>query len=148
MTLKGTIATNHIPVNKYTLSVATQPEFIFTTVSGVEQETAGTVLPDNTRASGGEQQPFDLTCEIPLHHSAEVVALEAWFKEGKDPVTATYKKVGTMIYKDISGAVKKSLQLNGMWITKLKYPDTDMSNEEGEMAVLEVTFSVDDYKII
>jgi hypothetical protein len=147
MTLKGQIQANHIPINKYSLSVATLPALIFTTVSGIEQETAGTILPDNTKASGGEQQPFELTCEIPLHHAAEVAAIEAWYKEGKDPVTATYKKTGTMIYSTIGGTVGKTLTVSGMWVSKVKYPDTDMGNEEGELALLEVTFSCDDYTI-
>ena len=148
MTLKGIIQTSHIPINKYEFSVETLPALIFTTVSGIEQETGGTVLPDKTKVTGGEQEPFELTCEIPLHHAAEIAALEAWFAEGKDPVTATYKKTGTMLYYNISGVVAKSLSLAGVWVSKLKYPDADMGNEEGELALLEVTLSVDDYAVI
>jgi len=144
MTLKGTIATGHAPINKYEFSVETLPALIFTTVAGIEQETGGTVLPDKTKASGGEQEPFEMTCELPLHHVAEVAAIESWFKEAKDPVTATYKKTGTMLYYDIHGAVVKAISLSGVWVTKVKYPDTEMGNEEGEMGLLEVTMSVDD----
>jgi len=50
-----------------------------------------------------------------------------------------------MLYYNINGVVAKSLSLAGVWVSKLKYPDTDMGNEEGELALLEVTFSVDDY---
>lgn len=147
MVLKGKINANHIPINKYKLSVTGLVDILFTKVSGIEQEVAGTILPDRTRATGGEPQPFEITCELPLHHTSEVAVIQSWFAECKDPVSATYKKVGTMDYLDTSATNVASYTLDGMWITKLKYPDTDMSNEEGEMAVLEVTFSVDSYSV-
>lgn len=145
MTLLGKINATHVPINKYKLSIATIADIIFTKVSGIEQEVPGTILPDRSRATGGEPQPFELVCELPLHHATSVAALEAWFTSCKDPVTADYKKTGTMEYYNISATVSQTYTLSGMWITKLKYPDTDMSNEEGEMAVVEVTFSVDTY---
>jgi len=148
MVLKGTIAANHIPINKYTLSITDVASIVFTKVSGIEQEVAGTILPDRTRASGGEPQPFEMTCEVPLHHTTEVALLENWFAGCKDPVATDYRKTGTLAYLNTAGSTVKSYTLDDMWITKMKYPDTDMSNEEGEMAVLEVTFSVDSYSVV
>lgn len=143
MTLKNVIQPDHAPINKYELSVLGLPKIIFTKVSGMEQEVKKTTLPDFTVASGGESDPFEITAEIPLHHEAEIQALEDWHNEGKDPVQLTYKKPGTMTYKRASGAVARAYSLLGMWPPKLKYPDTDMADAETP-AVLEVTFSIDD----
>jgi hypothetical protein len=76
---------------------------------------------------------------------AEVAAIESWFKEGKDPVQPTYKKDATAVYKRIDDTIVKTLALIGSWVSKLKYPDGDMSNEDGEMGILTVTLTVDDY---
>lgn len=143
MSLKNVIQPDHAPINKYELSILGLPKIIFTKVSGMEQETKKSTLPDTTSVSGGECDPFEITCEVPIHHDAEVQALEDWHQEGKAPVTATYKKPGTMTYKRISGAVARAYSLEGMWVTKLKYPDADMSDAETP-AVIEVTISVDD----
>ena len=147
MTLKNTIAANHSPANKYDLSVAGLPKFTFTKVDGIEQEVKKVTMPDRTAASGGQSDPFDVKATLPLHHTAEVAAIEAWFKAGKDPVQAGYKKTGTMIYKAIDDTIVKSYSLEGMWVSKLKMPDVEMSND-GEAALVEVTFSVDDYDVL
>lgn len=147
MTLKNLVKPNHVPMNKYELLVLGLPSILFTQVSGIEQETQKVDLPDRTSASGGQAAPFEITAMLPLHHDAELAAIEAWYKEGQDPVTATYKKTGTMIYKAIDDTVARSYSLLGMWISKLKYPDTEMANE-GELAQVEVTFTVDDFDIL
>lgn len=143
MTLKNLVQPDHASSNKYELSVLGLPKIIFTKVTGLEQETKKTTLPDGTAASGGETDPFEIVAELPIHHEAEVQAMEEWNQEGKDPVTLTYKKPGTMVHNRISGAVAKAYALIGMWPSKLKYPDSDMSDSE-TMQVLEVTFTVDD----
>jgi len=147
MTLKNLIQPNHAPINKYELLVLGLPSVLFTDVTGIEQETQKVTLPDRTAASGGQSEPFEVVAKLPLHHTSEVSAIEAWYKEGQDPVTANYKKTGTMIYKAINDTIVKSYSLIGTWISKLKYPDTDMTNE-GEPALLEVTFTVDDYDLL
>lgn len=143
MSLKNKIQADHAPVNKYELTALGLPKITFTKVSGMEQEVKKTNLPDMTAVSGGETDPFEITAELPIHHDAEVQAIEDWHDEGKDPVQATYKKPGTMEYKRASGATARAYSLIGMWPTKLKYPDTDMSDAESP-AMLEVTFSIDD----
>lgn len=144
MTLKNTIQPNHIPINKYELSVLGLPVITFTKVGGIEQETGDIMLPDKTSASGGQQEPFDMVCELPLHHTSEVDAIESWHKEGKDPVSPTYKKTGSMLYKGQDDSVVRAYSIINAWAKKLKYPDVEMENE-GDMAVLEVTLRVDDY---
>jgi len=147
MTLKNIIQPAHAPLNKYELIVVGLPPVVFTQVAGIEQETQKVTLPDRTSVSGGQMDPFEIVAQLPLHHVSEVAAIELWYKESHDPVTATYKKTGTMIYKSIEDTVVKSYSLLGMWISRVKYPDADMANE-GEAGYLEVTFTVDDYEIL
>lgn len=147
MSLKNTIKPNHAPINKYELLVLGLPSILFTEVSGIEQEIQKVDLPDRTSASGGQTSPFEITAMLPLHHDTELAACESWYKEGQDPVTPTYKKTATMIYKSIDNTVAKSYSLLGMWISKIKMPDTEMANE-GEMAQVELTFTVDDFDVL
>ena len=120
------------------------PSIVFTKAGGAEQEVGSTDLPDKTKASGGQPEPFDIECELPLHHSSEVEAIEEWYDQGKDPVSPLYKKTATMLYKAQDDTVVKALSYMGAWISKLKYPDGEMENS-GDMGVLVVTISVDDY---
>ncbi len=147
MTLKNVLQPNHAPINKYELLVLGLPSIVFTKVGGIEQETGAVELPDNTTASGGQQKAFEVVCELPLHHVEELDSIESWYKEGKDPITPTYKKVGSMLYKGGDDSVVKSYSLLGAWIKKIKYPDAEMAND-GEMGVVEITMSVDDYAVL
>ena len=143
MTLKNTIDPNHVPLSKYQLNVLGLPLLKLTKVGGIEKVLKVANLPDKTSASGGQQDPFDLVCELPLHHSAERQAIEEWYKEGQDPVTATYKKSGVMSYKAIDDSVSAAYSLIGAFCMRLKYPDSDMEDDE-TMGVLEFTLRVDD----
>lgn len=143
MTIKGSIKPDHIALNQYQLLVVGLPPITFTTVGDIEEELETVELPDRTKASGGNTKAGEFTATMPMHHLVELAALELWYKEGQHPVTATYKKPGTMIYKGIDGKVFKSYSLTGLFISKRKLPGTDMKNA-GEMAEVELTFSFDD----
>lgn len=142
MVLQGAVQPGHIPVNNYELIVVGIPPIVFTTISGFEDETEAVDLPDRTKASGGNQKPVEFTATSFEHHTAERAALEFWLREGRDPVTPTYKKVGTLIKRDIHGNVASTNSLTGLWIMKKKGPDLDLANE-GEPALIEWTFSAD-----
>lgn len=143
MTMKGSINPGHIPVNKYQLLFVGVPLLTPTTVSGIEEELQTVDLPDRTKASGGHTGPSEMTIMIPLHHSGEVAALEAWFIESQDPVTPTYKKAGSLLMESVSlTGPTRTVNLIGVFPTKRKYPDLDMSND-GDMAAVEWTLSVD-----
>lgn len=144
MSLKGKIKENHSPMNKYELAVIGLPPITFTKVSGLEKETQKVTLPDRTSASGGQSNPFEITASLPLHHESEVAAIQSWYNEGQDPVSPTYKKTGTMVYKALDDTVTAAYSLIGAWVSKIKFPDTDME-DEGAMAVVEITLTVDDY---
>ena len=141
--MKGTVQSNHIPVNNYELQVQGLPAILFTTISGLEQETEAVDLPDRTKASGGNVKQFEIAATSFEHHIAETAALEAWRQEGKDPVSPNYKKTATLIKRGIEGTVDSTRVLTGIWIMKRKDADLDLANE-GEPAMIEWTFSVDD----
>lgn len=143
MTIKGSIQPNHIALNNYQLLVAGMPEITFTKVGEIEEEVEKVDLPDRTQASGGNTKPGETTASVPMHHVVQIAAMEAWFKEGQAPVTATYKKAATLVFKAIDGAVFKSYSLTGLWITKRKLPSGEMNNA-GEMAEVEFTLAWDD----
>jgi hypothetical protein len=142
MVLQGTVQPGHIPVNNYELIVVGLPPMVFTKISGFETVNESVELPDRTRASGGNRKPVEFTGMSFEHHTAERAALEFWFQEGKDPVSPTYKKVGTLIKRDIHGRVASTNSILGLWITKKKAPDLDLAND-GEPALIEWTFSAD-----
>lgn len=144
--MKGTIKPNHIPVNKYLLKILTLPDITPTKISGLEEELETTDLPDRTRATGGNTKSSEITITIPLHHTVEQAAMEVWFQECQDPVSPTYKKAGTLLMKPISDSGKPVVRtLVGVFVSKRKDPDLEMMND-GEMAVVEWTLSIDQIK--
>lgn len=142
MVMKGAVLPKHIPVNNFELIVVGLPPILFTKVSGFEDETDKVNLPDRTVASGGNSKPVEFTGESFEHHTIELAALEIWRLQGVDPVDPLYKKVGTLIKKNISGQIVTTRTLIGLWITKRKDSDMDLANE-GEPAMIEWTFSAD-----
>lgn len=143
MSLKGLIEEDHIPNNKFELNIVGLPTITFTKVSGLESEVAGVDLPDRTKATGGQRGVSEVTVEVPNHHSVNIGVMEAWFEEGVDPVSPTYKKVGTLAQVSLTGETRRVWSLVGIWVMKRKLSDMEMS-DAGEMSVQEYTLSVDD----
>lgn len=141
-TMKGRVQADHMPVNKFQLFAVGMPPIEFITVSGIEEELQSVDLPDRTTASGGHTAPVEFTGTTMMHHSIERNALELWFKEGQDPVSPLYKKIGTLIVKSLTGQKLVVYTLTGLFISKRATPDFDMANE-GEAAILEWTFKAD-----
>lgn len=143
MSLKGRLDPDHIPANKYEFTVVgltTQPTF--TKVSGLEQENAVIDLPDRTRAPGGQVSASEIVVEVPSHHTADVTAMDLWWTEGQDPITATCKKAGTLRYISGTGAIVREYAITGAWVSKRKLPDAAM-NDDGQMAVCVYTLQLD-----
>jgi len=145
--MKGVIQSDHIPVNKYELRVLGMPPLVLTEISGIEDELETADLPDRTVASGGNRKASEFTMMQPMHHTVEVAAMELWFRESQDPVSPTYKKIGTLIRTSISGGNSVSRTLVGIFPKKRTDPDMEMANE-GEMAQIEWTMSLDDVEPI
>lgn len=142
MPIKGEVQADPILVNKYKLLVAGLPPILFTSISGLEEEIDVVDLPDRTVSSGGNTQPVEFTAMQPAHHSVEVLLMEAWYNENKDPISATAKKAATLVLLSGTGSKIRAYTLTGMWPCKRKTPDLDYS-DEGTMAQLEWTFKVD-----
>ena len=140
--MKGAIQPDHIPKNKYILKVVGLPTITFTFVGALEEELEKVTLPDRTNASGGNTKPTEFNVRHPTHHIAERIAMENWFVEGQDPVSPTYKKVGTLTKQSLSGMAIASYLLQGLFVWKRNTQDLEMENE-GELDELEWAMSVD-----
>jgi len=143
MSLKGRIKADHIPLNKYALTVVGLPEITFLRVSGLESGIEMVELPDRTRASGGQVGTSELTVSIPSHHSTDVLAMELWFKESQDPITATYKKPAILTQFSGTGAITRTWQLSGCWNGGRAIAEVAFENA-GELATIEYTLHVDE----
>lgn len=142
--MKGVIDADHIPLNKYILSVEGLPDLTFTTLSGVEEELNVAELPDRTVRTGGRTNTVEFSCMLPLHHEAEQRAMETWFaqaqgegREGK--VDLAYRKPALLRLISISGNYEAQFNLEGLFPSKRALPDFDM-NDDGDMAAVEWTF--------
>ena len=142
MPLKGLIDPDHIPVNKYELAVIGLPTIQFISVSGMEIDVGVVELPDRTKATGGQLNTSQLVVQVPMHHSAQIAAMEVWFQECQDPVTITYKKACTLTHFSGTGEIQRNYSMLGVWVSKRKLPDLSFENA-GDMAVGEYTLEVD-----
>lgn len=142
MPLKGLIDPDHMPVNKYELAVVGLPTIQFTSVTGMEIDVGVVELPDRTKATGGQLNTSQLVVQVPMHHTAQIAAMEVWFQEGQDPVVATYKKASTLSHFSGTGNIARNFSMLGVWISKRKLPDLAFDNA-GDMAVTEYTLEVD-----
>jgi uncharacterized membrane-anchored protein len=141
--MKGAIKADHIPVNKYKLIVLGLPPLTPTEISGIEDTLQTVTLPDRTVASGGNREASECTMMIPMHHTLERLACEAWYREGQEPVLPSYKKVATLIMSSGTGTIVATYSLVGVFITKRTLPDLEME-ANGEMAQAEYALSIDD----
>jgi len=145
--MKGVIETDHIPSNNWQLIVPTAPPLIITEQSGIKDELETTDLPDRTRASGGNRKATEFDITMPAHHAVEQAFMELWFRESQDPVSPGYKKVATLVQFGISGTVKRTWSLTGVFPTARELGDQEMNNE-GEMMTVKWSMSADDIEPI
>ena len=141
--MKGQIQDSHISKNNFELQVVGLPTITFIEVSDIPEEIDVVTLPDRTQASGGTKPPGEFTAMLPAHHDVEVAAMEAWFLEGQDPVSATYKKSGVYIQKTINGDTARTYAFSGLFASARTIQTMSIENE-GEMQVLEYTLKYDD----
>lgn len=147
MGLKGLVADDHIPLNKYKFKPTGLIDILFTKVSGLEKILEMVDLPDRTRRSGGNTKPGTFTAMTPMHHTAENNILEFWFKLNQDPIQPSNSIPATMEYFSGTGDIVRTVALVGVKIEIMKMPDVDMENE-GELAQIEWTFAFDDWATI
>ncbi len=143
---KFVIQPDPIQVSNYRLSVVGLPTLTPTSVGALEQELDKSDLPDRTQVSGGRTKPGEFEMKIPLHHAQEIAAMNAWYAEGQDPQTPTYKKVGTMVQESGSKLNKSATTIVGLWCQKRSKPESEMTND-GEMAEATYTMCYDDLPV-
>jgi hypothetical protein len=141
--VKGEILPDHIAVNKYTFQIVGLIPVTALEVSGIEDELETTELPDRTVASGGFRKATEFSAKVPLHHTLEQAALEKWFRDSQDPIAPDYKKAVTLTHESLSGKTARTFSLAGVFPKKRALPDLEAKNE-GEIALVEWTFSADD----
>jgi hypothetical protein len=142
MALKGIILPDHIPVNKYELTIVGMSTIVMTSVSGLETEVPAIDLPDRTKATGGQPSSAELTVTVPMHHASEILQMDIWHTEAQDPITITYKRAGILEHKSGTGDIIKQYTLIGIWCSKRKLPDLAY-DDDGAMAEVEYTLQVD-----
>lgn len=148
MSLKGAILSGHIPVSKFKFLFLGVPPLTIIKEGGFEEELEVAEMPDRTVHSSGQTKATELVVEIPMHHSIEQAAMEVWYAMSKDPVVPGYKRDGTLIHESVSVVgLPVVYALHGTFPKKRKVPEMDMANE-GDMAVVEWTLSVDDVSLI
>jgi hypothetical protein len=140
--MKGEIQPNVITVNRYKMTILGIIDLTPVTISGIDDELETVKLPDRTVASNGQRKASSFKMGIPAHHELEQLAMEAWFIEGQDPISPTYKKTCTLEMTAISGNGSRSFTLMGVFPTKRAIPALALT-DEGTMATMEWDMSID-----
>ena len=142
--MKGILGRDHIPANKFTLTVARLfPSVItFVEVAGLESEIETADMPDNTIVSGGRTLSGEFTAKVMMHDLEAVNTLMRWFGDSQDPVALDYKKEGVMWYESQSGTRAVPVYIRGMFPSKVTFPDSNLDEVTPQM--LEVGFKFDE----
>lgn len=140
--MKGAISPDHIANNKYEFLVGGLVPITAVEIGDLKEELKTVDLPDRTRASGGQRDPVSFDLMVPAHHDLEILAMEAWYKEGQDPVLPTYKKPCTLVMPRISGAGGRTYTLIGVFVTGRGIPGMKMG-DDGDMQVITYPMSAD-----
>ncbi len=146
MTLKGAVQPNHVPLNRYKLTVnedgGTATPLLVFTVSGIEEELETVDLPDRTKAAGGTSKPVEFTITIPVHHTDAMSFMEQWYEAGKENTADGYKRDCLLDYLNVGGDIVKQYEVLSSFPFKFMLPDMELDNE-GEIAMVEWTISAD-----
>lgn len=140
--LKGKIEEKHYPLNKVQLLVSGLPEIVITTTDDIEENLTVVTMPDRTKRSGGQTDAIEFTGMLPMHHEAQRLALDFWYKQGKDPVQDGYRKAGSLVFTRVDGRILP-FEFTNLWISGRTVPGSDMSND-GEAAILTYKFQADE----
>lgn len=143
MSAKGTVKADKFSLNRFKLLVLGLPVFTVTKLSGIEEELEVAELPDRQRVTGGYTKGGEFTATMPLHHTIEQVAMEAWFKESQPPVAPTYRKPVTLLLESDTGQTIRSFTMKNVFPRKRALPEFDIKNEGGGAEVV-WTFSFDE----
>lgn len=135
MTIEGTLAPNHIQVNKYKFDVPGLPPLRIVGIGALEKELDTSEAPDRTPNSGGRTKPLEFDITVPLHEELTVAAFSDWFTEAEGPkISPTHKKTPVLSLLRQDGTVGRSYVIELAFPFKEALPDLEEDNE-GEMAM-------------
>lgn len=145
MAMKGVLREDHIPSNKFTLSVPLVAGGQFTPISvtGFDRKVGVVDLPDRTKATDGVSKAINFEMTLPAHHSDEIAAMELWFRESQDPVSPLYKKPGVFTQESLTGRIVRKWELIGLWTSGPKNDDSKLA-DEGTMVTITYQMHCDD----
>lgn len=147
MAIKNVIKENRVQVNKFALTIQPgvgTPQFV--SITGLEEELDSSELPDRTVRSSGRKKPMEFEVVLPAHHDLEVLAMEAWYEMGQDPILPGYLKLGILKLYDGLGVPRRVRTLTNLWAKKRVESDLELE-DEGAMAVITWTLSCDEMLI-
>lgn len=139
--MKGVIEPDHVPINKFkflVIGLLGPPYLTPVSISGVEEESEWTDLPDLTVAALGRTKAIEFSIGIPMHHREEQIALELWMIESREPQLPTYKKPCVLTHSTLSGS-DHSYVFTDAFPTRRALPTLNMA-DDGTMAVVTWTF--------
>jgi hypothetical protein len=116
---------------------------LFTEVSEISEMMDLEEMPDKTVETSGQTKAVRFTAKVPAHHTVDIDALESWYKEGQDPVSALYKKSGNYIQRAIDGRPIRIYSLLGCFIYGRSLDPMKM-DDNGQLTTIEYFFSADD----
>lgn len=143
MAIKGILQVDHVPVNKFELSMQDMIPITVIKVSGIEEDTPSVILPDHTVHTGGRSEPVEFEIETPMHHKLERLAMEVWKEEAEEPVSPTAKKTGTLTMMSQTNNQLISYMIEGALCLKRTLPELDLNNV-GDMAIITWTIKADE----
>jgi len=143
--MKGDVQPNPTISNKYLIEIDGIPPFYSRKAGPFEKEVSAADAPDDTKHSGGRAMPGEATIETPIHHTPEFFALDSWFVACQFGAPG-YKKAGAVHYCAANGAIIRSFELSGVWITKRALPEGDRTSDDLGFATW--TLSFDDVNTI
>lgn len=147
MGIKNVIKENRVQINKYELTI--QPGVgtpLFISISGLEEEIDSSELPDRTVRSSGRKGPVEFDVVQPAHHDLEILAMEAWYEMGQEPILPGYLKQGILKIYDGLGVPRRVRTLMNLWVKKRVESDLELENT-GDEATITWTLSCDEILI-
>lgn len=141
--LKGVIQQNHVQDNKFALTMVGMIPIVVLSVGAIEEEMDASDLADRSHRSGGRTKPVQFPITTPMHHTAERLAMELWYRQGKDPISPLHLKVGALMAYTQSGIPFVKYSLINCWLKGRALPEFNLDSE-GAMAELTWTVSADE----
>lgn len=143
---KGSFSRDYIPLCKFDLKIEGLIELKVMAVTGLEQKIETIELEDKSNYSLGRKGTLEFTVTFPVHEGIQMAALDIWWYGSQDPAQMGYKHNATLCAYTVSGELKSTYLITGMFPSGRKYPDFDRNSSE--MALEEWTFKADDLIVI